>query len=416
MKVESLDVIAQNLPTPLITRRLHRELLDHLLREAEVTVLYGARQVGKSVEVFSCMAELLKREPHEDIFYFNLDIPSADFQHPDTFVNAIKARKRNPGGKTYIFLDEAQRLENIGLFTKYIYDRHLVFKFMLTGSASLDIKQKIKESLTGRKREFILSGLALDEILTFRGVSPNKIEGNFDLLQTVLADYLLFGGYPAIVTAATATQKAARLREVANSYLQKDLAALFGLEDSAGIRLVASYLAENTGNLLSVENVSKLTGLPKTRIQKILDALEKTFIAVPIYPFFKDKAKELTHRPKIYFSDLGIRNAVLNKLDAALIVAEKGQLFENALAIQLQSQFGLAQIKYWRTINQTEVDFIVEESFNKLRLFEAKYTWDQAKVAKNVASFKESYKKLLISEKVISKDNYWELFRQLPPI
>lgn len=409
MFISSVETAAKNLPIAYISRRLHPALLDSL-SEPEVTVLYGARQVGKSVEVFSCIRDLLKQSPKADVFYFNLDFPSPDFSHPDAFVNAIVSQKQNQKSPTYIFLDEAQRLPNVGLFVKYIYDQKLNFKFVLTGSASLDIKQKIKEPLTGRKQEFTLLSLTLDEILAFKKIKLDQIGGDFSLLQLVLGEYLLFGGYPAVVTALSFDKKVARLREIADSYIQKDLATMFGLTDVGSIRLVASYLAESIGNLLSVDALSQLAGLPKNQVQKIILALEKTFVVTPLYPFFKDRAKELTHRPKIYFNDIGIRNAVLGKLDEALIVAEKGQLFENAIATQLLSLYGPQKIKYWRTTNQTEVDFIVEKSFNKLLLFEAKYTWDSSKTAKNVASFHDTYRSLLVGEKIISKENYWEVY------
>ena len=396
------------IPLNYIQRDLHATLFDHL-KEPEVTILYGARQVGKSSEIAVCIEKLMRQDDTKNIFYFNLDFPSPDFKDPEIFLNSVISQRNNAYDRIYVFIDEAQRLSNVGLFIKYIYDKHLNIKFVLTGSASLDIKERIKEPLTGRKLEFFLRPLSLGEVLNHRKIAAQNITGNFSLLQKILEDYLVYGGYPAVVATLDLGRKRQRLQEIADSYIQRDIGALFNLENSSNTKMVVSFLAESIGNLYSVENIAKLTQLSKTEVLKNIEALKKTFVISNIYPFHKNKAKELTHRPKIYFNDLGIRNAVLNKLSDSNLIFEKGVLFENAVAIQLFGLYGEQNVKYWRTINQTEVDFVIEKSSSRLCAYEVKYSWKLGKTAKNLDSFKREYSMMLDTVKIISKDNYWEI-------
>lgn len=409
MKITSIDQISILLKKPFVNRSIHPSLLTHIQNSPEVTILYGPRQVGKSQEIYQCLLSLIDKTA--DVFYYNLDIVPEEFESPENFLATIFAQKTNPDGKTYIFLDEAQRLENVGLFIKYLYDQSKNIKFVLTGSASLEIKAKIKEPLTGRKQEFFLAPLTLKEILAYRGVNPNQITASFPLLEKILEDYLLFGGYPEVVTLETKSLKTAKISEIASSYTLKDLSEFFGFNNPKNLQLVARFLAENIGNILSKENISKIGGISKYQTEAALNALEKGFIIKLIPPLAKTPSKELTHRPKVFFQDLGIRNAILNKLDPTLIFADKGQLFENTVSTELLSLFGPDTLKFWRTTNQTEVDFVVVKPNGHADAFEAKYQWENTeRIPKNLQSLKHQYPDLIENVKVVSKSNYWQLF------
>lgn len=410
MKITSLDQITSLLKTPFIDRSIHAPLLTHITDSREITILYGPRQVGKSQEIYKCL-EHLYHLGETDLFLYNLDVIPDEFETPDAFLATIQAQKINLSGSTYIFLDEAQRLENIGLFVKYIFDQNKNIKFVLTGSASLEIKAKIKEPLTGRKHEFFLAPLTLKEIVSFRGIDYNKITASFPLLQKILEEYLLFGGYPEVVSLEARQQKISKVSEIANSYTLRDISSFFDFDSPKTLQLVSRFLAENIGNILSKENISKIGGISKHQTEKALEALEKSFIIRLIPPLAKTPSKELTHRPKIFFQDVGLRNAVLNKLDPTLISADKGQLFENAVASELLSKSAPDSLKFWRTTNQTEVDFVVVEPNGKASAIEAKYQWENKKsVPKNLRSLKKHYPDLIETVEVISKSNYWHLF------
>ncbi|MFH1361537.1 MAG: ATP-binding protein [bacterium] len=408
MKISSQKEIENQIAKPYILRAIHEELFKSLEQE-EVSVLYGPRQVGKSCEIALCIYELLKHDPWADIFYYNLDIIAEDFSSPDNFLNSLFAQKSDKRKKTYIFIDEAQRLENIGLFVKYIYDQKRNIKFFLTGSASLDIKTKIKEPLTGRKKEFALRPLTLSEIMAWHGFHVKNIEGNFSALEKTLEDYLLFGGYPGVLTSPNLKAKKEKLEEISQSYVLRDVAALFEIGNITALNSIAIFLAENIGNLVSKDNISRLAAVSKYETEKILSALEKTFIFWYVRPFAKNRTKEIIHRPKIYFLDTGIRNALLRKLDPALVTADRGKLFENAVANQLAAHYQPQYVKFWRTINQTEVDFIAEKEGGKLDVWEAKYSWNQTTIPRNIASFLSSYKNFVDKSEIVSKQTLSKL-------
>ena len=254
MKIKNIQEIKQLIPTKYIKRTIHNSLFKHLL-QPEVTILYGARQVGKSCEIYQCIQQLLESNPQTDIFHFNLDNPEAEglplstFQNPKIFLNHIFAHCTKKHTTTYIFIDEAQRIDGIGIFIKYLYDQKHNIKFILTGSASLDIKQKIKEPLTGRKKEFLLHPLFIIEILKYKDIQTENITGYFEKLHTVLLEYMLYGGYPEVVTIDDITLKKEKLYEISESYIHRDIKTLFNIDDEQELKTISSFLAENIGNL-----------------------------------------------------------------------------------------------------------------------------------------------------------------------
>lgn len=411
MKVENLSAIDQLLPANYIARTFHKAFFEHVKGKEEVSILYGPRQVGKSVEIYRCIHELLKADgAPPDIYYFNLDKITDDFEDPEAFLNLILARRKNYEEPTYVFIDEAQRLDDIGLFVKYIYDKKQNVKFILTGSASLDIKRKIKEPLTGRKREFMLSPLSLMEVVSYKGIDPRKLHGSFGELKNILRDYLTFGGYPGVQVLSVEEDKRLKLEEIADSYVNRDIRNLYRIENTAKAMLVLSILGESIGSLISVDNISNLSGVNRHTLLSLMEMFEKTFVVYQIKPFYKNKAKELIHHPKIYFYDLGLRNAILGKLDKNYLPHEKGKLFENMCAGELRALYGLKHLKFWRNLNRTEVDFVVDQDVDALRVYEAKFQWKKEKAAKNLQSFLSQYGTQVADSRVIHEENFWELW------
>lgn len=395
------------IPPKYIHRAIQDEFLQHFAN-SKITVLYGPRQVGKSSLVAYCLTEFIKKNKNYDVFSFNLDKKNLEFSDPDKFIFYLQAKKTKDTHKTIVVIDEAQRMENIGLFVKYIYDQKLGIKFILTGSASLDIKEKIKEPLTGRKKEFFLQPLGLREVLRFKGINPAKITGGFPELSTILEEYLLFGGYPEVVVAPSEMTKVEILEEISQSYIIRDLKDLFDLKDEFNLRVASSFVAENTTNLLSKQGVAQKTGITRYEIGKILTALNKTFVTWQVHPFSKNKFKELIHMPKVYFYDLGIRNAILGKLKPSLIVADKGKLFENAMALLLMDVYKERNLRFWRNTNQTEVDFICLRNEQKIDALEVKYHWANSKQPRSLVSFVKQYEKLVNKSGVITAENFWK--------
>lgn len=404
----SKDIIENLLPIRYIHRDIHSDLFNHVVNRKEVTILYGPRQVGKSSETLKIISDLMKIEKKSDFFYYNLDNIYKDFKDPDYFINLINIQKTDKDYKCYILIDEAQRLKDIGLFVKYIYDKKLNFKILLTGSASLDIKESVKEPLTGRKKEFYLNSLTLKEILQFKGFDPAKITGYFTELGDVLDEYLIWGGYPEVVLETIIERKREKLLEIAHSYIFRDMANLFGIDNNDLIRMVSVFTAENIGNLYSTNGASKFLSISRNEVSKVINALEKVFIIKLIPTFTKQKIKELVHSKKIYFYDPGIRNALLDRLEDILLLTDKGRLFENTVCSHLMVKYDREKIKFWRTQNQTEIDFIVHNSISDIEAYEVKYRYENKGYPRNMHSFIDSYKSLITKEAVIHKKNYWE--------
>ena len=404
MKIKNIKEIEKFLPKRQIDREIRQSLVKGLTQE-EVMILYGPRQVGKSVEVWK-MIEGLLRIGGSDIFYFNFDVLPIEARDPEEFLRWIKSMLGE--GKIYVFIDEAQRLANIGRWIKYLYDLKTGIKWVLTGSASLDLKNRTKESLVGRKIEYFLEPLSLREIVKDGNMELGKVEKDFEGLNQKLREYLVFGGYPGVVTITGPDEKKQKLADISETYLISDISQMYGIEDKQNLKMVAIYLAENIGGILSKNNLSNLTGIGKHEVVKCLEALEGGFVVRKIRSFAKDKTKELTHRSKVYFEDLGIRNALLGKLSSEKILMDRGKLFENLVIKMLSEKWGWENIKYWRTTNQTEVDAVVVKAEGRIEAYEAKYSQLKS-MPKNLVSFGQRYGQILDKTEVIWSGNWWKV-------
>lgn len=398
----SKDWLKNQLPQTIINRDISL-VLDSELQKDEVTIIYGPRQVGKSTVILITLKKWLETNPDLEIFYYNLDYLTSDFENPEKFLKILQAG-RNSGKKAVLFLDEAQRLPKLGLFIKYLYDQKPDLKIILSGSISLDIREKIKEPLTGRKNEYFLPPLSISEIFKFHQLDPIKLGTATALTMEILEEALIFGNYPGLLLVPH-DQKVQKIRELAMSYLYKDMADLFDLRDEYAVKVVAMYLAENIGNLLNVENLAKMAKLTRYQVEKIIDALEKMYVVKLVKPYYKAKYKELVHASKVYFYDLGIRNALLGKLDKTLIIADKGKLFENLIFGQLISKFNLNDIYFWRTRSGSEIDFIVQNQA-KLHLYECKYL-QQKRIPEAMVDFEKNNPSEIAQKRILHSENYW---------
>lgn len=400
MHIVSPKQITQLMPPKVIKRTLTNRIIKDF-DKPEIQIIYGPRQVGKSTLMYQLMLEKFNEE--NDMFYFNLDQPDISFDTSEMFYAEISARVKHKN-MTYIFIDEIQRKKDAGLFLKYLYDRKLNWKFVVTGSSSLQIKNNVKEPLTGRKFEYFLSPLDLQEILEYSGIDVRNLSQIPPSVQHIFDDYLLYGGYPDVVLRLPPQDKIQKLQEIARSYITRDLIDLFQISQSSDLENQTIYLAQNISSLLSKENIAKTIGISVYQVNEYLNALIKSFIIEPLWPFYKNPVKEISHRPKIYFLDNGIRNIMLQKTTKGLIASDKGVLFEQTI-FQMLRQKRNNKLRYWRTINQTEVDFIVETA-GGLEVYEAKYVWNRPNNPKNLQSFYNQYKKDISKVHVITHTTF----------
>ncbi len=407
MKITHLDQIKTLLPTHFIERDMTSRVLADV-NKREIQIVYGARQVGKSSLMYLIMEKILA--DGGEVFYFNLDIPESAFNSPEILLADIYSKSRatpHDSKIIYIFIDEIQRKKDIGLFLKYIYDQNKNIKFIVTGSSSLHIRNMVSEPLTGRKFEYLLHPLSIGEILKSKGIDGAKLSFSTPEVLETVDQYMLYGGYPAVFTTATIADKLRKLSEIKKSYITRDLSDMFSIQNTNELDACAIYIAENIGNLLSKENIASTLGISVYAVNNYLDALEQSFLIQYVRPFYKNPVKEVAHRPKVYFLDNGIRNAVLGKGSPDLLMNDRGKLFEQTLW-HILSQKSSSDIKYWRNNNQTEVDFITEFA-DSICAYEAKLSWEQVAIPRNMRSFIDQYASQVSEAKVISRENIVQL-------
>lgn len=347
----------------LIKRELFPEISRHLAK-SEITIITGARQVGKTTLLFQLKEQLLGQNVKaKDIHIFNLDILTnlEAFKDQHDFITFIKSRSTKT--KIYVFVDEVQRLKNPGIFFKGIYDLKLPVKFVLTGSSSLEIKSKVQEPLTGRKRLFHLYPFSFSEFLLAKnkallGVLEKREISSIDRrnILYLLDEYLIFGGYPQIVIEENHDEKIKLLNEIYSSYIEKDIVGFLKIKNSLSYSRLTSVLASQIGQLLNANELSRTLNLQVKTINHYLDYLQKTFIIQLLRPFYKNYRKEITKMPKMYFIDSGLRNSSLSAFLPMARRTDKGLLLENFILEELKDQ----KVKFWRTKTQSEVDFVLE--------------------------------------------------------
>ncbi len=374
------------------------KILYSNLDNKKIIGLIGSRQVGKSSIIYLLISYLLneKKIDSTNIFYFNLD----DFKLHEMFSQITKLIDfiRKPDSqRKYIFIDEIQRLSNPGLFLKEIYDLNMNIKIIYTGSSQLEIKSKVKEHLVGRARVFEIHRLSVNEYIDFNIPITKK---------QALEEMMIFGSYPEVSLERNALEKKLLLRDIFQSYIEKDLTDFLKIENIEVFNKLLVLLAMQISSLLNVENLSKSLRINRNILEKYLHVLENTFIIKRIYPFYKNYKKEIIKTPKLYFLDLGLRNFILNQFESLEFLRFKedtGKLFENFYLLELLKNdvYGLNKINFWRTTNQTEIDFIISDG-NVNRAIEVK--WNKGALPKSFITFKKHYPNFETS--LVTKNDY----------
>lgn len=379
---------------------IKREIFSQLKEEVnkkEITLLIGPRQSGKTT-LMHLLEEELKLLGHKTVF-FNLDI-ERDAQFFKSQQDLIEKIKLELGeNKGFVFIDEIQRKENAGLFLKGLYDLNLGWKFLATGSGSLELKEKIKESLVGRKRIFELEPVNFFEFVNFK--TENKYEDRlvkfFEIEKEkrtqFLKEYLNFGGYPRVVLETEIKEKRRVISEIYQSYLERDIAFLLQVKRTEDFSNLVKALAAQIGKLVNFSEFSNTLRISQITIKNYLWYLEKTFIITKITPFYTNLRKEITKMPLYYFNDLGLRNYILSFFGVLENPSEFPFLFENFVFNHLKSLIKDTnwKINFWRTTSGAEVDFVVN-SYRALIPIEVKYkNLEKPEITRSLRSFIEKY-------------------------
>lgn len=380
----------------MIKRKLFNDLIDHL-KQKEITLLMGPRQAGKTT-LLILLKEYLEKRGGKTVF-FNLDIETDKYFFTSQ-TNLLKKIQLEIGKEGTVFIDEIQRKEDAGIFLKGLYDMNLPYKFIISGSGSVELKEKIHESLAGRKRAFILSTISFEEFIQFKtqyryeGKLANFFEIEKEKTLALLEDYLNFGGYPRIILEDTLEGKKALINEIYQSYIEKDITYLLRIRKTEDFTHLVKLMASQIGNVVNYTEISATLGISQKTVKEYLWYLEKTFILSKITPYFRNARKEITKAPIFYFSDLGLRNYAFGNF-GYMRVHTSGFLFQNFIFRELLAliQETPMAIHFWRTKTGGEVDFVVEQGSGVLIPFEIKYTrFKKPEVTRSFRNFIEKYK------------------------
>lgn len=333
------------------------------LEKDEILLIVGPRQAGKTTIMRQIEQEI--KNNSQNFYFLNLEDPDYLSLLNDSPKNLFSIFPFDLTKKTFLFIDEIQYLDEPSNFLKYFFDEYKNrIKIIASGSSAFYLDKKFKDSLVGRKIIFNLLPLSFGEFLRFK----NKIDWeNADFKNLTVSEndkilpeyleYLTYGGYPKVVL-APAQEKIDILRDLAYSYIKKDIFESGIRQDEAFYKLF-KLLAEQIGNLINSSELANTLGISKTAVDNYLAIMQKSFHIALTRPFHKNIRKELTKMPKIYFIETGLRNFFKNDFRPLLERDDKGQLLENAVFRQLADSCDADEIKFWRTIDQKEVDFIV---------------------------------------------------------
>lgn len=356
----------------MIRRSLSEKILSLIGGKKAITIM-GARQVGKSTLLQMMLGE------RQNVLWMNGDDPDTQ----NLFGNVTSTRlKAVIGNNDIVVIDEAQRIADIGLRIKLITDQIPGVQVIATGSSSFELSNKVNEPLTGRKREFKMFPLTFKEMV-----------GHTDFVSEtrLLPHRMVYGYYPEVV--ANPGNERTILKELSDSYLYKDILSLEGIGKSEKLVKLLKALALQIGSQVSYSEIGRLIGLDSKTVEKYIDILEKSFILFRMPSFSRNLRNELKTTRKIFFWDLGIRNAVIGNLAQVENRQDAGALWENFVIAErmklLAYQETFTQSYFWRTRQQKEIDHL-EEVDGRIRAFEIK--WNPNKAAtKCPASFINAY-------------------------
>lgn len=371
----------------MVLQRITETLIFNRIQANKVILLLGARRVGKT--------ELLKKieaKANERILFLNGD----DIEtHNLLEVRSTENYKRLLGDCRFLIIDEAQEIPDIGKKMKLMADTIEGLKIIASGSSAFELNNQIGEPLVGRMYSFELFPVSQMEFSAVETIVQTKGK---------LEERLVFGGYPELMHLENTQQKVDYLKELVHSYLLKDILMFEGIRKRDTILALLQKLAFRTGSEVSLESLGKELQISKNTVEKYLDLFKKVFIVYDVKGFSKNRDNEITKMKKWYFTDNGIRNALISNFNPLNLREDVGKLWENYLNSERMKKVHYLKMEvdsyFWRTHTQQEIDRL-EEKNGKLNAFE--YKWKNEKV-KIPTQFASAYPDASFS--VINKENY----------
>jgi len=383
----------------MIPRFIEGQVYDRMTTLHKAIILLGARQVGKTTLLNSLQSRLTQEG--KSVRYLNCDLEEerrAANTTSRTLLNRLVA------GKDAILIDEVQRLDNPGLTLKILVDLYPQLMILVTGSSSFELRSQVNEALTGRYIDFQLSPLSVSEVLQHAGVAcePALRQSAADAL---LDDILRYGLYPEIYLEGNPANKQLLLFRLVESYLFKDILAYQRIRYSQAILDLARALAYQIGNEVNETELANRLKIDRKTVTSYIDILEKSFVVLRLYPFSQNPRREIGKQCKIYFLDLGIRNALIGDFNDLSLRLDRGAVWENFLIVERTKKFhNLGQRvegRFWRTYGGAEVDYIEVIGRNPIEAYEFKFSGSG--LGRSADAFTRAYS---VNVQLINQDNY----------
>ncbi len=355
----------------MINRKLEKSIINHLFR-GKAIIIYGARQVGKT----TLTRYIIKKSGYKALW---LNCDELDTRELLKNSNATKLKNITSGYKIVV-IDEAQRVEEIGLTIKIFTDSLPGVQVIATGSASFDLAAKISEPLTGRKYEFHIYPLSFNEMSDHNGLIEEK---------RMIEHRLVFGYYPEIVNKQEEEREL--LSMLSSSYLYKDVLTFDKIKKPQLVEKLVKALALQVGSEVSYNELSSLVGADKNTVEKYINILEKAFVLFRLNAFSGNVRNEIKKSRKIYFYDNGILNSIISNYKNIESRKDKGLLWENFIISERKKAFNNTGKQYnqhfWRTAQLQEID-LIEETEDGINAYEIKWNCKKFKLP---STFNSSY-------------------------
>lgn len=370
-------------------KNIQRQIITDIQNDCfkgKIIILLGARQVGKSTII--------------KMLIDNQEVVWLDGENADVHLllqNSNSERLAQiAGNHKIIVIDEAQKINNIGSILKLFADYHKNIQVIASGSSAFELRNALNEPLTGRKFEFHLYPISFQEMVS-----------HTNLIQEIrqLPQRMLYGYYPEIVTQVGNEERL--LKFLSESYLYKDIFLFKGIKKPEKLLELLKLLAWQIGSEVNYNELSNILKIDNQTVENYFIMLEQAFVIYKLNAYHTNQRNELKKSKKIYFNDLGIRNALINDFRPVELRNDVGNLFENFVINEMRKQNEYKQIyanfSFWRTTDQKEIDLVVEKN-NVLATYEIK--WNASKKPKLTKSFSNIYSNYTFN--VINRDNFFE--------
>ncbi|RLD51970.1 MAG: AAA family ATPase [Bacteroidetes bacterium] len=374
-----------------IKRYLRKSILDELIKGQKLIVLYGARQTGKT----SLLTNITNELPYKTV---RVNADQARYQEVFSGQD-LKKMQELVEGYELLFIDEGQKIPDLGIHLKILHDELPSLRVVVTGSSSFDLATKLGEPMTGRKRVYTLFPLSQEEMASMY----NPFE-----LKNLLGDFLVFGSYPEVITQSNREDRYEALREISESYLMKDIIEISQIRHIQKAYQLLKLLAFQIGSEVSIHELSQSLKLNHETVESYIGLFEKAFVLFRLGGFSRNLRNEIKKSSKIYFWDTGIRNYLIGNMNRPDQRDDTGALFENFVIAErqkwLSNHRSLSNSYFWRLYTGAEIDYI-EENQGVLTGYEIKWGQGKLRIPK---SWTETYK---ADVQLLNRENYLDFIK-----